>query len=108
MLEESINCIYCLQDRDGSIEHIFPDSLGGLFKFKEVCKKCNEYLGQEVDSPLINNIFMQLKRMELKIPGKKGKIPNLFSNGELDDGSKIQYKWMTKEILKVFILYLKK
>ena len=59
-------CIYCNQDKyedEFSLEHIFPDALGGkyankLFKTRQVCKKCNNLAGLYVDSLFVKNFFL--------------------------------------------------
>jgi hypothetical protein len=61
-------CIYCNQtkkDGEFSLEHIFPDALGGsifpdeTFKAKNVCKGCNSLSGLFIDGPFIKNFFLQ-------------------------------------------------
>ncbi|MBN2479347.1 MAG: HNH endonuclease, partial [Parachlamydiales bacterium] len=59
-------CIYCNQEKEEkefSLEHIFPDSLGGsfandLFKTRQVCKRCNSLSGLYVDSAFVKNFFV--------------------------------------------------
>ena len=59
-------CIYCNQEKkeeEFSLEHIFPDALGGkyankLFKTRQVCKKCNSLAGLYVDSLFVKNFFL--------------------------------------------------
>jgi HNH endonuclease len=63
-----MKCIYCVGRRGDermTLEHIWPQALGGryapnLFKTPDVCKRCNELAGQWVDgaflkSPLITH-----------------------------------------------------
>lgn len=60
-------CIFCnieKPENDFSLEHIFPQSLGGalasdLFKTRHVCQRCNSILGLFVDAPLVKNYFSQ-------------------------------------------------
>lgn len=61
-------CIYCnnLQDeKNFSLEHIFPTALGGkvitdvLFKTRFVCKECNNKLGLYVDGIFLKNFFVK-------------------------------------------------
>lgn len=60
-------CLYCNQEKPSeefSLEHIFPQSLGGaqcsdLFKTREVCQRCNSILGLFVDAPIVKNFFSQ-------------------------------------------------
>ncbi|PFL28081.1 hypothetical protein COJ26_27685 [Bacillus thuringiensis] len=91
----SIKCIFCLNEFEkGSEEHVFPDSLGGNFKIYNVCKGCNGKLGSNVDTYLVNNILSQFERLNKKIKGKSGFLPNPFRNGHLKGSSdyKLQYK----------------
>ncbi|MGU7773673.1 HNH endonuclease [Burkholderia sp. MR1-5-21] len=59
------NCLYCGKDKpvaDFSLEHIFPDSLGGslcddIFKTRQVCQRCNNLSGLFIDGPFIKSWF---------------------------------------------------
>lgn len=63
-------CIYCDRAKPAeefSLEHIFPQALGGalcsdLFKTREVCKRCNELIGQFVDGAFLRNWFIANER----------------------------------------------
>ncbi|PIC87965.1 hypothetical protein CSV72_02115 [Sporosarcina sp. P20a] len=94
-MSNPIKCIFCLEDKIGSEEHIFPDSIGGVLVFNEVCTKCNNELGSKVDTHLINHYLMQLARLTKKIKGKTGKIPNPFREGMLEgkSESKVHYRF---------------
>jgi hypothetical protein len=58
-----IHCIYCDKDKpeeESSLEHIWPDSLGGDFlpsfwKSEEVCARCNNLSGLFVDGAFIKS-----------------------------------------------------
>ena len=58
-------CIYCQKLKPSSVfslEHIFPDRLGGklcndLFKTRDVCRDCNSKMGAFVDGAFIKNWF---------------------------------------------------
>jgi hypothetical protein len=59
-------CIYCGKEKPeldfGSLEHIFPDRLGGklcsnLFKTRDVCERCNNLIGLFVDGLFIKSWF---------------------------------------------------
>lgn len=60
-------CLYCQQEKDSveySLEHIFPDALGGslfseVFKTRSVCIRCNSISGLFIDGPFIKNFFSQ-------------------------------------------------
>ncbi len=60
-------CIYCNKEKDDSefsLEHIFPDALGGallpdaIFKTNDVCIACNSTSGLFIDGPFIKNWFL--------------------------------------------------
>ncbi len=60
-------CIYCDNEKpedEFSLEHIFPQSLGGaqtsaFFKTRHVCQRCNSIMGLFIDAPLVKNFFSQ-------------------------------------------------
>ncbi|MFM0236250.1 HNH endonuclease [Paraburkholderia sediminicola] len=59
------SCLYCDRDKpvaEFSLEHIFPDSLGGslcseIFKTRQVCQRCNNLSGLFIDGPFIKSWF---------------------------------------------------
>jgi len=82
-MTELKKCLYCTEEKDiseFSLEHIFPDSLGGtrfseLFKTRNVCARCNSISGLFIDGPFIKNFFSQndkaqaaLRFIDLKKP----------------------------------------
>lgn len=82
----TIQCIFCLEEKKPSKEHIFPDSLGGLLIINDVCKECNDELGGKVDYHLVDHGLMQLARFTKGLKGKKGAIPNPLGTGKsMDD-----------------------
>lgn len=94
-MSKIIKCIFCLKDKQESDEHVFPDGLGGQLIIKEVCKGCNDYLGKEIDTHLVNNLLMQFARFLYKIPGKKGILPNPIGKGvlETEPDREVYYKF---------------
>lgn len=91
-------CILCYKEFDDSEkteEHIFPEAIGGNIRLMEMCKVCNSHLGENVDAPMINSWLIEAKRQLLKLPGKKGRIPNPLENGTLssDPTQKVKYKF---------------
>lgn len=64
-------CIYCrenLPDKKRSLEHIWPDGLGGnygpsFFMIKNVCGFCNNTLGLYVDAEFQRNFFRSTEEM---------------------------------------------
>jgi hypothetical protein len=86
-----------MNDFDNSlktVEHVFPKSIGGTITISEVCKACNDHLGSFVDSPLINNFFIDAMRYFLKLPDKAGNIPDPLKNPFLstDPNQKVHIK----------------
>ncbi len=74
-----IKCIFCEETKEGTAEHIFPQSIGGTRIIEEVCKDCNSKLGSDVDSPLINNVLMEFYRYIYNLKGQKNnRFPNPF------------------------------
>ncbi|WP_255259049.1 tyrosine-type recombinase/integrase [Bacillus thuringiensis] len=64
---------------------MFPDSLGGLLITNDVCKACNDKLGEKVDVHLVNHGLMQFARFTKGLKGKKGKLPNPIGIGKYKD-----------------------
>lgn len=92
-------CILCLNDFDDSLktdEHIFPEAIGGTTIIYDLCKECNDHLGKSVDGPFVNNWFIAAKRQILKLPGKKGEIPNPLENGVLSSYPDQKVKFIFK------------
>lgn len=92
-------CIFTLSKLDGetkSVEHVFPDALGGRLKIDAVSKAVNSNLGEYVDAPLVNHWLIQAKLNILGIGGKSGRVPNPFKGtGTLKgtDGIRVQYRF---------------
>lgn len=74
-------CIICRKEKPNEMsdEHVIPDALGGYYHIYCVCKDCNSFLGSNVDIHLINHKFSEFYRMDKKLYGKSGKLPNPFS-----------------------------
>jgi hypothetical protein len=81
--------MFCLKDRPGSLEHVFPLAVGGCLTTLRVCEPCNSFLGREVDSGLTNNVLVVLRRSQLGLAGNSGTVPNpfktIFRHGTLAD-----------------------
>ena len=85
-----MRCIYCQQDKPDdplSLEHIFPQALGGdrppdLFVTRRVCKRCNSLCGLFVDGPFIRNFFVKgadaLEARRYLDPIKGSPLPLIF------------------------------
>lgn len=101
-------CIYCFQCKlvgEFSLEHIWPDALGGslcddLFKTKEVCAKCNNICGLFVDGAFIKTWFVQTEianqGSEFLDPSKPTAVPLQYLGVEPDlstDAGEICERW---------------
>ncbi|GAB7521537.1 HNH endonuclease [Paraburkholderia sp. 2C] len=89
------SCLYCGTDKpisEFSLEHIFPDSLGGslcsdIFKTRQVCQRCNNLSGLFIDGPFIrswfrNNQDAMAAREYLTLDGSDSTLPLIYI-GEL-------------------------
>lgn len=87
-----IKCMFCYKEKESSIEHIIPKSLGNnTLTTNLVCKDCNSKLGDKIDAPFVNNPIFQIKRQQLGLKGYKGKLPNPLSKGKDSDGNTVLY-----------------
>ena len=85
---ETVRCFICLKHKtpeEFTLEHIFPDAVGGTLTTRRVCKPCNDSLGHSVDCTVTDHTFVQLARMTRGIAGKTGHIPNPLERGVLRD-----------------------
>ncbi len=84
-----MRCIFCLEERAPSDEHVFPLAIGGSLHTDRVCSECNSILGDSVDAPLCNHLLIVVRRAQLKLPGNSSTIPDglkaLFGTGTLVD-----------------------
>lgn len=77
----SVTCILCLEaSKPLTEEHIFPEAAGGSISKRLLCKPCNDKLGRWVDAPYVSQKHIQLARAVYRIRGKKGSIPQPFSD----------------------------
>lgn len=81
-----MRCIFCLDEKDESIEHVFPAAIGGRLTTRRVCRECNSELGQKVDAALCEFLPVRGQRAELKLAGNSGAIPGPidFLDGEAE------------------------
>ncbi|SDR87014.1 HNH endonuclease [Bradyrhizobium canariense] len=68
-------CIFCLKEREPSVEHVFPNAIGGRLTTNRVCKQCNSLLGSQIDSALTDFLFIRQRRAELGLAGNSGEPP---------------------------------
>ena len=84
-------CIFCLEEKELTKEHIVPESIGGSLEIEAVCADCNSTIGTKAEGAFINSLLMSLPRFFNKIPGKSGDIPNPFAKvGITSDGFKVR------------------
>ena len=72
-----MRCIFCLEERPGSEEHVFPFAIGGKLTTNRVCRPCNSKLGSRVDTALTDNFAVRIRRAELGLAGNSGTVPAL-------------------------------
>lgn len=75
-----MRCLFCKVDSESSrsVEHIIPESLGGLSHTLPpgvVCDRCNNYFSREVEKPFLESAAIMLLRFHQEIPSKKGRVP---------------------------------
>ncbi len=75
-----MRCIFCLNERPSSKEHVFPRAIGGTLTTDRVCMTCNSYLGKRVDVELSNNFIMKGHRAKLRLAGNSGKPPPIYES----------------------------
>ncbi len=82
-------CVICRKPGIMTLEHVYPEAIGGAFELQDVCKNCNVYLGDHVDYALTDHLLVQLQRFKYKVAGKKGTVPNpLLGTAEDQTGYK--------------------
>jgi hypothetical protein len=69
-----MRCIFCLQERARSVEHVFPLAIGGRLTIDRVCESCNSMLGSRVDAALSDFFPIRQRRAELRLAGN-GQVP---------------------------------
>jgi hypothetical protein len=93
---DNVRCIFCLERNPPSgfsDEHVFPEALGGTVVIRNVCTRCNNKLGAEVDSAVTSHGLVEVKRHALGLAGKTGKVPNPLERATLEGDSerKVRY-----------------
>ncbi len=71
-----LRCDRTLPESQRNPEHVYPHAIGGSLVLHEVCKPCNDQLGQHFDAPLVDNLFIRMKRHRLGIANRDGKVPD--------------------------------
>jgi hypothetical protein len=73
-----MRCIFCLEERPGSLEHVIPAAIGGTLTTDRVCVACNSSLGHRVDAALCDNFVLWRRRAKFGLAGNSGKVPQLY------------------------------
>jgi len=102
-----VTCIFCLKPKprdDRSVEHVFPESLGGTITMIEVCRTCNSRIGTQVDRYLTDHWAIQNDRLLKGLRGKDGKLPNPFARGRSEDkyGNPVQVRMEHGKISDIY------
>lgn len=73
-----MRCIFCLEERPPSQEHVFPRAIGGLLTIDRVCDQCNSELGTRVDAALCDFLPVRARRAKLGLAGNSGVVPEWY------------------------------
>ena len=68
-----------------SVEHVFPDAIGGSLTLADMCKSCNNHLGDSADVHLTDHVLIKFDRQRFNLAGKGGAVPNPFERGTLHE-----------------------
>lgn len=68
-----MRCFFCLEEKDPTEEHVFPEAIGGTLITDRVCKPCNDFLGARVDHLLTEHLAVLVKRADLGMTKRSGK-----------------------------------
>jgi hypothetical protein len=86
-----MKCIFCLDEKPPSDEHVIPESIGGTLRIQEVCGDCNSELNRLIDNPFSNCFLIQLARFTYSLGGKRDVVPFPFGAlGTFDTGQKVR------------------
>ncbi len=64
-------CIWCGEKNDLTKSHLIPESLGGWFKPRISCRKCNSILGHAFEAEAFKNAFLTAAISKFGISAKK-------------------------------------
>ncbi|MHC2336995.1 HNH endonuclease [Bradyrhizobium sp. USDA 4454] len=73
-----MRCIFCLEERPPSQEHVFPRAIGGSLTIHRVCDQCNSELGTRVDAALGDFLPVRARRAKLGLAGNSGVVPKWY------------------------------
>lgn len=88
-------CIICKKIKNNeefNKEHIIPESIGGSLTIENVCKECNNKLGKEIDSKIIDDFLIKGQIVGNKIRNKNNKEKVLFEKLISNNNPKIKLK----------------
>ena len=73
-----MRCFFCLKEKEPSLEHVFPEAIGGTLTTDRLCRVCNSTLGSEVDVRLTDHPAILVKRQECGMATSAGKPVDAF------------------------------
>lgn len=77
-------CIFCPSvENIATVEHVFPEAIGGALTIQSVCKPCNDRLGSDVDVHLTDDPLVRMLCLGLRIPSKDGSIRSPLHGGSI-------------------------
>jgi hypothetical protein len=77
-------CIFCASGENiPTVEHVFPEAVGGALTIRSVCKPCNDRLGSDVDVHLTDDPLVRMICLGLRIPGKDGSVRSPLHGGSI-------------------------
>ena len=90
--KKQVRCIFCGEYKEGSREHIIPEALENCsLVINNVCTKCNNRLGSEIDAPFVDDFLVRMLRKALGIKGKQNSLPDVISGTyKVEGGRKIR------------------
>ncbi|GEM_PF-1279143 len=53
----SDRCVWCFEEVELTKSHLFPESMGGRFSPFLTCNKCNNFIGQKIESTVKRNVY---------------------------------------------------
>jgi len=94
--QTDFTCILCVNDypvSEATVEHIFPEALGGVLTIQALCKPCNDLLGHTCDAQLANHRYVQWARKRLQLAGRNGRVPNPLESGRVLGAPSRKIRW---------------
>ena len=75
----SRRCTYCLETKPvaefGTVEHVMPAALGGVWITDEVCDSCQRRANEVADHLIAKDFLVQFLRSAYQIPDRTGRAP---------------------------------